>query len=126
MTDKRDCLETVLMVKICNIIPEWFNSTQKATQRVEVDLKKVLDLIYSLDKFLKSLQDRQPNRLTTTNKCHQLEQLAEMQALNFKSWKELLVSVRSTIIPAWKSPFQSFLLQTALLLFSRLVVSDSS
>ena len=46
------------MAKIWNLILEQLNSTNKANQGAEVDLMKVIDQFYSLDKFLKSLHDR--------------------------------------------------------------------
>lgn len=53
--DKMDCLETALL---WNIILVRFNRTNKAFQCVDVDLKKVMNLIDSLEMFLKSLRYR--------------------------------------------------------------------
>ena len=58
LADKMDCLETTLMAKIWNTILVRFNSTSKAVQGIDVDLKMVVDLIDSLEKFLISLRDR--------------------------------------------------------------------
>ena len=54
--NKMDSLETALMAKIWNTILVWFNKTSKAFQGIDVDLKKVVDLVESLEKFLKSLK----------------------------------------------------------------------
>ncbi|KAK4881074.1 hypothetical protein RN001_004393 [Aquatica leii] len=62
LADKMDNLETALMVKIWNLILVRFNSTNKAFQGVEIDLKKVLDLINSLERFLESLRNRYEER----------------------------------------------------------------
>ena len=56
--NKMDSLETALMGKIWNTILVRFNKTSKAFQGIGVDLKKVVDLIHSLEKFLKSLRER--------------------------------------------------------------------
>ena len=52
-----DCHETALIAKIRNMILVRFNSISKALQGVDVDLRKAVDLINSLENFLKSLQD---------------------------------------------------------------------
>ena len=56
--NKMDSLETALMAKIWNTILIRFNKASKAFQGIDVDLKKVVDLIDSLEKFLKSLRER--------------------------------------------------------------------
>ena len=56
--NKMDSLETALMAKIWNTILVWFNKVSKAFQGIDVDLKKVVDPIDSLEKFLKSLRER--------------------------------------------------------------------
>ena len=53
-----DSLETALMAKIWNTILVRFNKTSKAFQGIDVDLKKVVDLIDFFEKFLKSLRER--------------------------------------------------------------------
>ena len=53
-----DSLETALMAKIWNTILVRFNKTSKDFQGIDVDLKKVVDLIDSFEKFLKSLRER--------------------------------------------------------------------
>ena len=51
--NKMGNLETALMAKIWNTILVRFNKASKAFQGIDVDLKKVVDPIDSLEKFLK-------------------------------------------------------------------------
>lgn len=53
-----DCLVTVLMSEIWDIILVSFNSTSKVFQGTDVDLKKVVDLTNFLQKYLESIRDR--------------------------------------------------------------------
>ena len=69
-----DSLETALMAMIWNTILAWFNKASKAFQGIDVDLKKVVDTIDSIEKFLKSLRERYEElELEAKNLCGNTE-----------------------------------------------------
>ena len=71
-----DSLETALMAIVSGIQYELvrFNKTSKASQGIDVDLKKVVDLIDSLGKFLKSLREKYEElELEAKNLCGSTE-----------------------------------------------------
>ena len=57
LANQTDSFETVLMAKIWNHILIRFNSTNKALQGAEVNIKQAVDLIDSLQKILMSLRN---------------------------------------------------------------------